>query len=556
MTQRPVRVARLAFFVLLIGLVAFPVTAAPKGRDVRADALTHMSQSVAVRYWIAHPNQAPAQLEDVFRRASRLVAGARSSAAALAHPSVSDVFNDDIFGMPQNEESVSGCRLDESLVIEGTNDYRGLLDSEGNFTGWHLSTDGGSSLTKEGLLPAVTVGGTNTRPSGGDPVVSFSEADCDVYASSLNYDPIDPFANTNGVGIYKTDEATLLSSACNPTPADLSDEDCWPTRRYAAFSADPTHFFDKEWFDVGDTGDGEHVWVTYSDFDSTPEPDPDNLAGFTAEIFAVRCDADLVECTAPIDISEGDVDVQFSDVTIGPDQRTYITWAQIFGELEGTAQTFVIKMRVAEPGSTTFGPERIVFEEELAIPFGGFLHANDFRIATYPKHEVADLGGTNPRVFVVWDACEFRLLDTICEEPIIWLSYSDDLGVSWSDRVAISDGGDNYFPTIAYDPEGDRLVAAWFTNQFDGDFHNQVDVELVRLNDDGTVKSGRRLTRPSNESEADPLLGGFFIGDYIEVFAHDRTAWVGYNANYRQVPLLFEGIPIPQQDNYLAKVGV
>jgi hypothetical protein len=40
------------------------------------------------------------------------------------------------------------------------------------------------------------------------------------------------------------------------------------------------------------------------------------------------------------------------------------------------------------------------------------------------------------------------------------------------------------------------------------------------------------------------------------VFAHDRTAWVGYNANYRQVPLLFEGIPIPQQDNYLAKVGV
>jgi hypothetical protein len=108
--------------------------------------------------------------------------------------------------------------------------YRGLLDSEGNFTGWHLSSDGGNSLTKEGLLPAVTVGGTDTRPSGGDPVVSFSEAARDVYASSLNYDPIDPFANTNGVGIYKSDEASLLSSACDPTPADLSDEDCWPTR--------------------------------------------------------------------------------------------------------------------------------------------------------------------------------------------------------------------------------------------------------------------------------------------------------------------------------------
>jgi hypothetical protein len=508
-----------------------------------ADALTHTSQSVAIRYWLSHPDQAPAHLQDVFRRANGLVARLRPSRAPGA-PSTSDVFNDDIFGLPENEES----------VIEGTNEYRGLLDSEGNFTGWHLSTDGGNSLAKEGLLPTVVEGGTDARPSGGDPVVSFSELDCDVYASSLNYHPDDPFANTNGIGIYKTDEATLLSPACDPTADDLSDEDCWPTRRYAAFSADTTHFLDKEWFDVGDTGDGEHVWVTYSDFDSTPTPP--NPAGFTAEIFAVRCDADLVDCTAPIPVSEDDVDVQFSDVTIGPDQRTYITWAQIFGELEGTPQTFVIKMRVAEPGTTTFGPEQIVFEEELAIPFGGALHANDFRVATYPKHEVRDLGGTFPRVYVVWDACEFRLLDTICEEPIIWLSYSDDLGVSWSDRVAISNGGDNYFPTIAFDPEGSRLVAAWFTNQFDRVFHNRNDVELVRLNDDGTARSSRRLTRPSNEPEADPLLGGLFIGDYIEVFAHDRTAWVGYNANYRHVQLLFEGLPIPQQDNYLARVRV
>jgi hypothetical protein len=114
--------------------------------------------------------------------------------------------------------------------------------------------------------------------------------------------------------------------------------------------------------------------------------------------------------------------------------------------------------------------------------------------------------------------------------------------------VAISNGGDNYFPTIACDSEGNRLFAGWFTNQFDGDFRNRSDVELVRLNDDGTAKSGRRLARPSNEPEADPLLGGFFIGDYIEVFAHDRTAWVGYNANYRSRAVLFEGPPIPQQD--------
>jgi len=554
MFLRSTRWMRLAFIALLAGLVALPASGTHKDRRVDTDALAHVSQSVAVHHWLAHPNQAPDHLQEVFRRANELVARARSPQAAAAPFRAADRLNDDLFGLPQNEESVSACRLDDSLVIEGTNDYRGLLDSEGNFTGWHLSTDGGNSLAKEGLLPAVSVGGTATRPSGGDPVYSFSELDCDVYGASLNYDPFDPFANTNGIGIYKTDETSLLSGACDPTAADLSDEDCWPTRRYAAFAADATHFLDKEWFDVGDTGDGEHVWVTYTDFDGTPTPP--NPAGFSAEIFAVRCDADLVDCTAPIPVSENDVDVQFSDVTIGPDQRTYITWAQIFGELTGDPQTFVIKMRVAEPGSTTFGPERVVFEEELAIPFGGFLHANDFRVATYPKHEVRDLGGANPRVYVVWDACEFRLLGSICEEPIIWLSYSDDLGVSWSDRVAISDGGDNYFPTIAFDPAGNRLVAAWFTNQFDSTFHNRNDVELVRLNANGTVKFSHRLTKPSNETEADPLLGGFFIGDYIEVFAHNRTAWVGYNANYRQVKLLSEGIRIAQQDNYLTRAEV
>ncbi|HZD17862.1 MAG TPA: hypothetical protein VE669_06955, partial [Actinomycetota bacterium] len=242
MARRPSRTARLISpIALLVALAALPASSAPKGRAVDADALAHVSQSVAIRYWMAHPNQAPDPLKDVFREANLVVAGV-GGARAGALPVVSDVFTADAFGFPQNEESVSGCRLDEDLVIQGTNDYRVVLDTEGNFTGWHLSTDGGSTLAKEGLLPPVADGGTATRPSGGDPVFSFSESDCDVYAGSLNYDPVDPFANTNGVGIYKTDVATLLSGSCDPDQlSDLSDEDCWPTRRYAAFSNDPTH---------------------------------------------------------------------------------------------------------------------------------------------------------------------------------------------------------------------------------------------------------------------------------------------------------------------------
>ena len=53
------------------------------------------------------------------------------------------------------------------IVIDGTNDYRGLLDPQENFTGWHLSTDGGRSVAKEGLLPPIAFGDGKLVPSGG-----------------------------------------------------------------------------------------------------------------------------------------------------------------------------------------------------------------------------------------------------------------------------------------------------------------------------------------------------------------------------------------------------
>ncbi len=98
---------------------------------------------------------------------------------------------------------------------------------------------------------------------------------------------------------------------------------------------------------------------------------------------------------------------------------------------------------------------------------------------------------------------------------------------------------------------------AYYTSRFDPIFHNRQDVELVTLDaNSGLPVRRQRVTRPSNEPEADPLLGAAFIGDYIEVFALRGRAYVGYNANYTQIPLLGEGFPIAQQDNYLSRRGL
>jgi hypothetical protein len=81
------------------------------------------------------------------------------------------------------------------------------------------------------------------------------------------------------------------------------------------------------------------------------------------------------------------------------------------------------------------------------------------------------------------------------------------------------------------------------------------DVELARLTPGGAVLHRTRVTRISNEPEADPILRGVFIGDYFQIDANDGRVYVHYNANLRHVPLIGQGVPIPQQDNYLTVRG-
>ena len=549
----------------LAGLIALPAIGLESRDNRPAPFLSQVSQSVAFHRYLHDPSLAPAGLRgEIAGLRQRLGArpGSISSPAVTTGPS-GDRFNKDVTGLPQNEESVSVCQPKPSLVISGTNDYRGLLDPDGNFTGWYWSTNGGGSVAKEGLLPTVTVGspGNNVeRPSGGDPSFATqpSGGTCDIYAASINYDPTGAL-NSNGVGVYKTTPSTLNSASCSPNQSNilggsLSDASCWPTRRYAAFTGSSTQFLDKEWIDVGNTGDGVHVWVVWSLYSGV-----DVSGGFTsAKIQAARCTANLSSCDSPVDISTVDNDVSFADVTIGADHKTYITWAAINGELVPGPQTFTIKSVVIPASSETPGAEHTVFHETKAIPFTGFLQGNDFRVATYPKSTVKTVNGSQ-RFYVVWDACQARLLDDqgggICENPLIKFRFSNNGGATWSPVKVLSTGGDNYFPWIDADPLGPNLAVAYYTSRHDP-FRSDQDVELVTLSKGGTILKRQRVTSRSNEPGADPLIGEFFIGDYFQVAARAGTAYVAYNANYTAMKLLGAGIPVNQQDNFLHKKGM
>jgi hypothetical protein len=55
-----------------------------------------------------------------------------------------------------------------------------------------------------------------------------------------------------------------------------------------------------------------------------------------------------------------------------------------------------------------------------------------------------------------------------------------------------------------------------------------------------------------NAPEADPLLLGVYLGNYIEVTARNDQALVAFNASFRRIPFALDGgLPIPQHDYYL-----
>jgi hypothetical protein len=452
------------------------------------------------------------------------------------------LFTADDLGLPQNQESVTRCAARPDVVLESTNDYRAIADPANNFTGWHVSTDGGRSLANEGRLSQTVFPSGAAVQSDGNGVVASDDA-CNLYLASSAVDRMNPDSFDNGVVVARSTPDSLAHCPGG------TDRACWPVRKVVVAAPDANEFIDKPWMAVGRSAGRTVVWVSYTEF----FVDPDTSASGT-RVKAVRCDAALTSCGAPVLVSGSDIGAHYSDLTVGPDGGAYVSWVDI-ADHDDFTQTFTIKLRAAPAGSTAFGPTQVVRVEENAIQVGGALHANTFRSVTIPKTEVRLIGG-RPRAYVVWEACLARVRDgSVCEGAQVKLRYTDDAGSAtarWSGIRTLSGRGNAYFPTISANPGGSALAVAWYTSRYDPTYDNRQDVELATVAADGTVARVQRLTPMSNAPEADPLLLGIYLGNYIEVTARDDQALVAFTASFRRIPFALDGgLPVPQQDNYL-----
>jgi len=502
--------------------------------------------------------------------------GGAPSTWATVNPPLA--FNNDQSGFPQNEESVSSCNAGNK-VIGAWNDFRNNTPGA-DFTGWGISTTGGTSLTNSNFLPGVTVnagpasgpatapgsgktagggggppptpasgpasgGSKEYLPSQGDPVIRATTG-CTVYASSLAFQTDFTQPPASAVLVDRSDAATLASCT--------TEKACWPMRKPVVVSTDPSVFFDKDWMAVSPTIPNSPVSIGFTEF---------NYGGGFGPVISlnvVRCTADLHHCSAPIAVETdfsspfpgpgggASVTPTWSGIAIGSDGSTYVSWAAIQQSF-GSAATVRIEEASAPPNSAAFS--RPVTVTQISLPVFNPFAAENFRINGLPVIAVSHVGGVD-RIHIVYAECRAVALG-ICEHSDVVLATSrNGQAGTWSYRLMDAAGGSDFFPTVTADQVTGKLLVGFWSTRFDPG-QNAYDVVAVPVNGaTGAPSPAIRISATSIEPDSDPLLGPNFIGDYWELHAVNGKAWAHYTSTQRLQQLLGEGVPVPQQDNVLS----
>ncbi len=458
--------------------------------------------------------------------------------------SVGALFNKEpsTFALPQNEQSVDFLPwgAGQFLVVGGSNDYRAF-----GFTGYYgdrKETDCKPDF--EGGLPPVAdpLDAGDKLFGGGDPVIAADPVRKVFFAADLRYDP-----TTTGIGIFRTPMSYLLSTTKCPNGTHTSAQaaSCWQTKK--VINPLPgtfvSYFQDKPHLAVDERARGigaGNVYITGTEFD---------FFGAFSRIWLVACNNFLNQCSVPIIVSGLDTQTQFSHVSVRPDGKITITYVSV--PKYGTFDIKYVSCNPATPPATpSCSPPKLVFHETRPIPFGGQLAAQDFRIATYPKHAHRISNGKIETI-VVWDRCRVPIIG-ICPDADIVARFTTNNGSTWSPLKCVACfNQDQFFPWVVADRQKNAFLVAYYTSH--GDYYqHRLWVWLTDFKAGSRTPHLHPVTTFPTDPSGDFFLGGLFFGDYIGIAARNGRAYVHYTYNFRQGN--YSGILAPQQDNYLKRI--
>ena len=461
-------------------LCCLAATTAVQAQDVTNDAQRQLYDNPAIFQKLS--GAARSALERKFGKpVARVAAKASAPLSITAAPGNSLVNNPGADATAQDTQSETTlCLASNNTIVVGFNDSGSYLSGASHFTGWSRSTDGGSTFTDEGTLPASANGDV------GDPVLARDVLSNRLYFATLMF---------NGVGMQiftSTNNGASFAPPVNGAPGFLGNA-----------------FLDKEWLAVDNfpgTGRG-NVYLVLRDF-----------GGFNSIRLTRSTDGGATwGPNGGVQIvSEGAFNVQGAWVTVGTNHNVHVFWLD---QSAGQGTTNIVKMRTSTDLGVTFGAVHTVAATRNTGVNGD--HGSGFRSNCFPQSLVNPANG---HLYCVYS-------DTGLggDRSDIMFTMSTDDGATWSVPTKINDDPttrDQFQPALAVSPDGTHLFVGWYDRRLDPG-NVVIDTFGVIGNISGasiTFTPNFRLTTHNFPPVygQDPVINSVYMGDYDQAVADNN----------------------------------
>ena len=485
--------------------------------------------------------------------------------------------------VPQQLEAVdfipNGVGLNEDLVVGGAYDFRGAgLGSpapkgvvwDGSVSGYyvHRSTAKDCSPQFEGGLPPIASSGTTYLGNGGVAVAADPARNA-FFVADLRFGSTD---NVSAVGLFRAAAKTLLNTSLCPngTHTAIQATSCWEATPAVVLGPNPpgsltaTLDFPSVAVDERSTGAGVgagDVYVAFGKFNAT-----------AGGIVLIACTNGKLTCSAPIFVSNssptfGSVDAH---VQVLPNGKITVTWVDQSNPPSSTIQ-FAMCTPAGAPKAPTCSVPTTVANENQSVSSGifGSLTGLNLTVFTAARHaDRLEADGKTVTTFVVWDRCRvfFQFSSgsqpSECMNAQVLLSLSTDGGKTWSAPSAVSSGaGHQFFPWISTDESTGTVNIVYYNTAHDM-FHKRLVVTLNQIPAGSTtVGAPISLTSMPAPWDADPSQNPFAIGFDFHLGMKARgMGTAGFSRVYTSFtstadrPGMFNGLPLPEQNNNLQKL--
>ena len=557
--------------VVLVATTGAVSSKSPAKASTAPNALhgKHVSSAAVAKYWKAHNDAAPAQLQTALSSFGA-VAKAAPTASTTRHsapPGLVDFSALQGTGYPQSGSSLAECTNTGNAaqyVLGSANDYAGLFGTDANVSDFSYSADG-NSFTKGGRFANVTFSDSTSVPTSGNPTVASAgsaanDLNCLFWVGGT---ATSDDGTHSGVFVART-SANTLNGSC-------SGDACFPTKKLVVQSIDGTGatLHDAPDLAVGTNGSTHTRSVAVADTLFT-------ATGSNIEL--TLCDAGLASCgTAVVDgevpSSSGNFD-QFPTVTFTPQGNVVVAWAYYnYGSgdalgMDGLAvELRDISCTPTSATAFTCGTMHTIYRD--TAPMSDSTNAvKDIPFQVTESPRINQIGTS--RIFATWNSCgdNGAANDAFgrCDDTKVNFSYSTDGGSTWSAPAVVASGAGHQLQPSKPQLAGSKVVVSYYStgNALSLTGRNiGYDEYLASATYSGTpaFTTSRVTTAPTWPAADWWQLAEQSIGDtqgLATTGASSSTVWADFTANYDDEPIandIYSGSikPASQQDNYLAK---